>query len=131
MSGHILKNKLMNVRTGEVLMDWEVFRYPTNDTNPDGETIVEFAGSIVDETFGKNTFSFFSQDEENYYWLFDPEQKLSTRKSEEIDNNNIVGGPTKLTFDTRVESEKYMIYIMETLNAAAIYFATKEDTVTE
>ncbi len=127
-----LKNKLFDTYTGEALMEWEVFRYPINENEPNGKTIVEFAGKILDEEFGTNTLSFFSQDDEKFVWLLDPEQKLSERSAEdENENEMIVGGPTKEDFDTFDEASEYMIYIIESLGAASFYYSEKHKEIRE
>lgn len=121
-----LKNKLMDIYADKVLMEWDIFRYAEDESDSESKVVVEFAGRIVDEDFRKDTFSFFSQDDENYVWMFDPEQRLSSRNAEaEAENEVIVGGPTKVVFDTPAEAGEYMVYVVESLNAAAIYYATK------
>lgn len=125
-----LKHKLLNVYTGDVLMEWEIFRYPVDEQNVQGKTMVEFAGRVVDEEFGKDTFSFFSGDDERYTWMLDPEQRLSKRSGDDEKNyEGIIGGPTIMELESDKEAAMYMIHILEALNAASFYFSTKDQQI--
>ena len=122
-----LKHKLYHVYTGKELMEWEVFRYPVDENEVEGKTIVEFAGKVTDEDFGKDTFSFYSGDDERYTWMLDPEQRLTKRAgAEEKNYEGILGGPTIMEFETAQEAALYIVYILEALNAASFYYSTKD-----
>jgi len=121
-----MKQQLIDTSNGEVLMHWDLIRIPEDSKDVTKNIKFKFAATIVNEDFGKNTFSFYTEDGKNYIWLFDPEQKLSEKNL--ADDKVIVklsGGPIELDFEKAEESTSYLAYVLENVNAAGYYFSKK------